>query len=84
MLLSLALPAVVDAQFNSVTYYTFSTGYIGITGYTGPGGSVTIPDTINGYPVTEIGDGAFSNCTKLTSVYFQGNPPGLGSDVFEE
>jgi hypothetical protein len=35
-----------------------------------------------GNSVSTIGLGAFSNCTKLTSIYFQGNPPSLGKDVF--
>ena len=30
-----------------------------ITGYTGPGGEVVIPDAIEGLPVTSIGDYAF-------------------------
>ncbi len=57
-LLLLTLPAVVQAQFN----YTTNNGTITITKYTGSGGDVTIPDTINGLPVTSIGDGAFSRC----------------------
>jgi Leucine Rich Repeat (LRR) protein len=35
-----------------------------------------------GNGVNAIGLGAFSNCTKLTSIYFQGNAPSLGKDVF--
>ena len=56
LLLLLALPAVVQAQFT----YTTTNGTITITGYTGPGGWVTIPSTINGLPVTSIGDYAFA------------------------
>jgi polyhydroxybutyrate depolymerase len=48
LLLLLTLPAVVQAQFN----YTTNNGTI--TGYTGPGGAVTIPDKINGLPVTSV------------------------------
>ena len=48
----LALPAAVQAQFT----YTTNNGTITITGYTGSGGAVTIPGTINGLPVTSIGD----------------------------
>jgi hypothetical protein len=48
--LLLVLPVVVQAQFN----FTINNGAVTITGYTGPGGDVTIPDTINGYPVTSI------------------------------
>ena len=51
LLLLLTLPAVVQAQFN----YTTNNGTITITGYTGPGGAVAIPDTIDGLPVTRIG-----------------------------
>jgi hypothetical protein len=39
--------------------------------------SVTIPAT-----VTDIGDRAFSGCTGLEGVYFQGGPPTLGAQVF--
>ena len=64
LLLLLALPVAVQAQFS----YTTNNGTITITGYSGPGGDVTIPDTINGLPVTSIGRSAFSFRTSLTSV----------------
>jgi hypothetical protein len=57
-------PAVVQAQFE----YKVEDGSITIIGYTGPGGAVTIPDTIHGLPVTAIGMSAFSMCTSLTSI----------------
>jgi formylglycine-generating enzyme required for sulfatase activity len=63
-LLLLALPAAVQAQF----IYTINNGTVTITGYTGPGGAVTIPDTISGLPVTSIGTNAFYACTNLNSV----------------
>ena len=43
-------------------------GGVSITKYTGPGGEVTIPATIGGKPVVEIGNGAFVKCTALTRV----------------
>ena len=46
---------VVQAQFN----YKTSHGAITITKYTGTGGAVTIPSTINNLPVTAIGTNAF-------------------------
>ena len=48
---------MVNAQFT----FTTNNGAIMITGYTGSGGAVFIPSTTNGYPVTSIGDAAFSN-----------------------
>jgi hypothetical protein len=53
----LAGPAAVQAQFTYIT----NNGTITITGYTGSGGNVTILSTINGLPVTSIGDFAFEN-----------------------
>jgi hypothetical protein len=104
-LLLLAAPAAMQAQFT----YTTNDGAITITGYTGSGGAVTIPPTINGLSVTSIGhyafagtkffgsdltsitipasvtsigDWAFGYCYNLTSVYFEGNAPTVGSEVF--
>ncbi len=47
-----------------------------ITKYTGPGGDVVVPATIDGYRVTELYREAFKDCTALTSVYL---PDGLES-----
>jgi hypothetical protein len=55
LILVLARPAAVEAQFN----YTTNNGTITITGYTGAGGAVTIPTAINGLPVSSIGEWAF-------------------------
>jgi hypothetical protein len=64
VLMLLALPAAVRAQFN----YTTNNGTITITQYTGTGGAVTIPNTITGLPVTTIAQDAFFQDNTLTSV----------------
>ncbi len=69
LLLLLTLPAVVQAQFNYIT----NNGTIKITGYSGPGGVVVIPETINGLPVTSIGNSAFFNVASLTNVTIPGS-----------
>jgi hypothetical protein len=74
----LVLPAVVQAQFT----FTNNNGAITITGYTGPGGTVAIPDTINSYPVTEIGAGAFASNTNLTGITITGNVMSIGDAAF--
>ena len=76
-LLLMLLPAVVQAQFT----FTTNNGAITITGYTGPGGTVIIPDTTNGYPVTSIGGGAFSS-TNITSVTIPGSITSIGDGAF--
>lgn len=63
--LLLLLPTSVGAQ--DFTYVT-NAGSIPITGYTGAGGEVVIPDSINGFPVTVIGTQAFNGKANLTSV----------------
>jgi hypothetical protein len=66
LLLLLALPVAVQAQF--LYHATNNNSAIFITGYTGPGGAVTIPDTINGLPVTGVGWPGFNGCTSVTSL----------------
>jgi hypothetical protein len=80
LLLFFILPAIVQAQFN---YVTNSDGAsVTITGYTGPGGSVVIPDTINCYPVTSIGDEAFYDYTPLTDVIIPNSVNSIGDKAF--
>jgi hypothetical protein len=69
-----------ETQFS----YTTANGTITITGYTGPGPgiAVTIPDTINGVPVTNIGDDAFANCGSLTSVTIPNSLVRIGTGAF--
>ncbi len=75
----LALPAVTQAQFN---YVVNDDDTITITGYTGPGGDVTIPATINGLPVTGIGNEAF-DISGLTSVTIPDSVTNIGNFAFE-
>jgi hypothetical protein len=79
LLLLLALPAAVQAQYTDTT----NNGTITITGYTGSSGAVTIPDTINGLPVTSIGSYAFQNHTSLTSVTIPNSVTNIGESAFD-
>jgi len=69
------------AQAQDFTYAT-NNGTIIITGYSGPGGPVIIPDTINGLPVTAIGDAVFKQKFNVTSVTFGGSVTSIGSWAF--
>jgi hypothetical protein len=79
LLVPLALPAVVQAQF----LYTTNNGTITINGYTGPGGAVTIPSTITGLPVAAIGDFAFYHGANLTRVTIPNSVTNIGNWAFE-
>ena len=100
MFLLLTLPLAAQAQFQFVT----NNGAITITGYSGSAGSVSVPNTINGLPVTSIGpeafysanltgvtipnsvtnigDGAFDNCTNLTNVTVPNSVGSIGNAAF--
>ena len=62
--------------------YTTYNGTITITGYSGPAYDVTIPGTINGLPVTSIGDHAFHYWHNLTSVTIPNSVTNIGDDAF--
>jgi hypothetical protein len=93
-LLLLAAPAAVQAQTYTNSYgiwnYTTTNGAITITGFTGSGsvytGSntvVTIPSSINGLPVTSIGNGAFTDdYGTLNSVTIPNSVTSIGQDAF--
>jgi hypothetical protein len=57
--------------FNSHFYGTYGT--ITITGYAGNDAAVVIPDTINGLPVTAIGERAFRGDISITSITIPNN-----------
>lgn len=76
--LLLALPGAAQAQFTYVT----NDGAITITGYTGTGGAVAIPSSINGLPVTSIENAAFYGYTNLTSVAIPDSVTNIGTFAF--
>ena len=78
LLLLVTLPTVVQGQF---TYFTNNWDII-ITGYSGPGGAVAIPGTIDGLPVTSIGNGAFAGLINLTSIAIPTNVTSIGTNAF--
>src|ERR1039458_3429326 len=78
LLLLVTLPVVAEAQWN----YTLNNGTITITGYYGSGGAVTIPSTINGLPVTSIGDHAFYCLLSLATVTIPDCVTNIGYEAF--
>jgi hypothetical protein len=79
--LLLALPLAAQAQDFSYTIYN---GTVTITEYIGPGGAVTIPDTITNFPVVSIAAGAFMGNPNVTSVTISTNVLSIGDDAFDQ
>lgn len=68
------------AQFN---YNTNPDGSVTIIKYTGGGGNVVIPLTIDGYAVTTIQDGAFRDNQSVGSVSIPTTVTNIGHSVFQ-
>jgi len=70
---------------NPATEFTFTTNAdstLTITGFIGLDTDISIPASINGYPVTSIGDNAFNNQTNLTSVVMADSVTNIGAFSF--
>jgi hypothetical protein len=68
----------IDGQ---VFTYTVTNGTVTIFSYNGPGGAVTIPDTINGLPVTTIGPAAF-DASAVTNITIPNSVTTIGYNAF--
>jgi uncharacterized repeat protein (TIGR02543 family) len=64
--------------------YTISNNQVTITRYTGDGRDIVIPSTIEGLPVTSIGDWTFMGCFGLTSVEIPDNVTSIGEQAFSD
>ncbi|MBR7032929.1 MAG: leucine-rich repeat protein, partial [Clostridia bacterium] len=62
--------------------YEISDGTATVTGYNGPGGDVSIPAELGGYPVTGIGSNAFKGCKTLTGITVPAGITNIGSWAF--
>jgi hypothetical protein len=77
--LLILLPVALAAQNYT---YTIDDGKVTITAYTGAGGDVTVPDTIEGQPITAIGPLAFSDNNSLTTVVIGDSVTSIGIYAF--
>jgi hypothetical protein len=90
----LTMPAAhitLTATYTALSAGDYTWGFCGpdwdnlgirITGYTGPGGAVTIPHTITGMPVQWIDQEAFMGVTRMTSVTIPDSVNFIGYHAF--
>jgi len=85
-ILLVALSAMAQTPFGSMVNHD---GTVTITNYTGTGGALIIPDSINGAPVTGIGNNAFHGkpndpaYSGITEVVIGANVTWIGNRAFE-
>jgi hypothetical protein len=72
------LDEVAQAQYS----YSTNNGTITINTYVGHGGALVIPSTINGLPVTTLGNNVFTSRTNLTSVIIPKTVTNIGDLAF--
>lgn len=77
LFLLFVISAMAQTQFS----YTNDNGQITITKYTGAGGAVIIPDTIDGLPVTRIGNSAFFESI-VSAVVIPNSATSIGGSAF--
>ncbi len=81
---------IVSAAYDGTTRdgleysYTSNGTAVEIVGYVGPGGAITIPESISGLPVTGIGYEAFYNQSDVSSVYLPDNLTFIDGSAFAD
>ncbi len=73
---------LLDRGFNLVTCSLTEGNTVCITGYSGSKTELEIPESLAGYTVTHIGDGAFLGNTDLTYIQFPRTLTEIGDEAF--
>ena len=78
------LPTQAEAATSGYYTYTVSNGEATIMACdTSVSGNITIPSTLNGYPVTGIGECAFKLCSNLSSITIPNGVVSIGEYAFD-
>ena len=81
----LSVSAETGTKYGDYLYYKVSNSEVSITDCNEYriSGTVVIPKTIDGYPVTSIGNSAFSGCSRITGIAIPDSITSIGDSAFE-
>jgi hypothetical protein len=83
LLISAYFADCLAADLNDLTYQVNAENTVTITGCdSAASGELIIPTTIEGYPVTTIGESAFYFCTELTNIDIPSSVTAAGAYAF--
>ncbi|HZJ78620.1 MAG TPA: leucine-rich repeat protein [Clostridia bacterium] len=74
--------SIVEPEETVYQYILINGNEAKITGYTGSGGDISVPTTINSYLITAIGDNAFENYTSISTIQLNNNITSIGNNAF--
>ncbi len=78
----IGIPFTAIGQTPEGLSYATDGGSVIITGYEGTDAAITIPDNVEGVPVTGIGEMAFQDCTSLTDITIPASVTSIGTEAF--
>lgn len=89
LVITVTIPSMINVSAEDTTgttydgfEYKIENSEVTITGYSGIAAELIIPDTIQGHTVRRIGEEAFNNCDKITSVIVSDSIYDIGDGAF--
>ena len=82
LLMALCLSACAADPSKDFAYELLDDGTVQITKYTGDAKTLTVPEKLDGYQVSSIGDRAFEDCESLTSIIIPSGVTNIGKYAF--
>lgn len=82
--LQTAFQSHAPVSADELTYTMSENGEITVTGYTGAELVVVLPDSIDGIPVTAIGEAAFEGMGNLKAIYIPDSVSAIGFGAFRD